>query len=101
MWISSPTTLPNSSPRSSTSPLEAVASCSRIDTARGLKLVEAADDPPGLVGGVDEIDDVLVAGGDRALLGKEIEVDRPFPERLAEQDHRHALHAAGLDQGQR
>nr|WP_018426286.1 DUF817 domain-containing protein [Hoeflea sp. 108] len=48
--------------------------------AKRSKAVEPADDLPGLVGGVDEVDDVLVAGRDRALVGKEIEVDRTLPE---------------------
>ncbi len=46
----------------------------------GSQAVEAPNDFPGLVGGVDKIDDVLVARRDRALLGEEIEVDRPLPE---------------------
>ena len=46
----------------------------------GSKAVESGDDVPGLVGGVDKVDDVLVAGRDRALIGEEIEVDRPLPE---------------------
>lgn len=49
-------------------------------TAKRSKAVESADDLPGLVGGVDEVDDVLVAGRDRALVGKEVEVDRTLPE---------------------
>lgn len=46
----------------------------------GSKAVEAADDVPGLVGGVDVVDDVLVAGGDRALVRQEVEVERTLPE---------------------
>lgn len=45
----------------------------------GSKAVELGDDVPGLVGGVDKVDDVLVARRDRALVGEEIEVDRPLP----------------------
>lgn len=51
-----------------------------MDSARSSKAVELADDVPGLVGGVDEVDDVLVARRDGALVGKEVEVDRPLPE---------------------
>ena len=48
--------------------------------AKRSKTVEPADYLPGLVGGVDEVDDVLVTRGDRALVGKEVEVDRTLPE---------------------
>lgn len=44
------------------------------------KAVELGDDVPGLVGSVDKVDDVLVAGRDRALLGEEIEINRTLPE---------------------
>lgn len=47
---------------------------------KGSKTVEPADDVPGLVGSVDEVDDVLIARRDRALVGKEVEVDRTLPE---------------------
>lgn len=51
-----------------------------MDQKGNSKAVELSDDVPGLVGGVDEVDDVLVARRDRALVGKEVEVDRPLPE---------------------
>ena len=50
-----------------------------MDQKGSSKAVEFSDDVPGLVGGVDEVDDVLVARRDRALVGQEVEVDRPLP----------------------
>ncbi|AWC25715.1 putative integral membrane protein [Aminobacter sp. MSH1] len=50
-----------------------------MDTTPGSKAVELGDDVPGLVGGIDKVDDVLVARRDRALVGEEVEVDRPLP----------------------
>jgi uncharacterized membrane protein YoaT (DUF817 family) len=61
--------------------------------------IEAADDVPGILGRIDEVDNVLVSRRDRALLGEVIEVDGAPPEFLAEQDHGHALHSPRLDQG--
>src|SRR5262245_45301236 len=63
--------------------------------------VEAADDAPGLVRRFGIFDNVLVAGRNRSLFSQKIEVDRPFPEGLAEQDDRQPFHAAGLDECQR
>ena len=61
--------------------------------------IEAADDVPGILGRIDEVDNVLVSRRDRALLGEVIEVDGAPPEFFAEQDHGHALHSPRLDQG--
>ena len=45
-----------------------------------VEMMELADDLPGLLGRLDEAEQVQVLVADRALVGQELEVDRPLPD---------------------
>ena len=59
--------------------------------------VEILDRCAGLFGGLDELEDIQVAGRDDAFLRHRLEIDDAPPPGLAEQQHRDRRHLAGLN----
>ena len=62
--------------------------------------IMAADAVPGLLGGLAIGEQLEVVGRDHAFLDQRLEIDHPLPEFAAEEQDRHRLDLAGLDQGQ-
>src|SRR3546814_8657929 len=55
---------------------------------------------PGLLGGLDYMEQVEVVGGDGSFLDEPVEAHHSIPEVSAEQNDRQRLHLAGLDERQ-
>src|SRR5450755_3538437 len=76
----------------------------RIDVCLALSRAEAVfglEHAPGLLGGLDEMEQLQVERTDHARLDEQVEVDQPGPELAAEQQDRPASGLAGLDQRER